>query len=275
VGIPGEIFVGGAGVARGYLKREELTAQRFVDNPFTNHGSKLYRSGDLARRLPGGDLEYLGRLDHQVKIRGFRIELGEIQAALTRQPSVREAIAIARNVDGEKTLVAYIVPASGDVPATDKLRRALQLALPSYMVPSYFVYLAQLPLTQNGKVDKGALPDPAKQRTELGQPFHAPRTEMERGIASIYQQVLNLDKVGIDDDFFDLGGNSLTLAQVHSLLQKLIGRRFSVAELFVHTTVRQLTASFEQPVPQKLPQTEIVNRAQRQRQAISAGIWRR
>jgi amino acid adenylation domain-containing protein len=164
VGIPGEIFVGGAGVARGYLKRDELTAKRFVSNPFRKHSSKLYRSGDLARRLPGGDLEYLGRLDHQVKIRGFRIELGEVQAALTRLPSVREAFVIARDVEGDKTLVAYIVPADGDAPAMDKLRRALQLALPSYMVPSYFVYLPQLPLTNNGKIDAGALPEPVKQR---------------------------------------------------------------------------------------------------------------
>jgi len=274
VGVPGEIFVGGGGVARGYLKRAELNAEKFVRNPFSNSNATLYRSGDLARRLPSGDLEYMGRLDHQVKIRGFRIELGEVQSALTRQASVREAFVIVRDHAGDKELVAYIVPANGETPARDTLRRALQSSLPSYMVPSHFVYLPQLPLTQNGKIDRGALPAPASHRVEMEQPFQAPRTELERGIAKIYQQVLDLDRVGIDDDFFDLGGNSLNLAHVHAQLQKLIGRTFSVVELFVHTTVRKLTTSFEQ-TPQKLPQKEIVNRAQRQRQAISAGNWRR
>jgi hypothetical protein len=261
-------------VARGYLKRADLSAEKFVRNPFSKGNTALYRSGDLARRLPDGDLEYMGRLDHQVKIRGFRIELGEVQAALTRQASVREAFVIAREGDGDKELVAYIVPASGDAPSRDGLRRALRLALPSYMVPSHLVYLPQLPLTRNGKIDRGALPAPTAQRFEMEHPFQAPRTELERGIANIYLRVLDLDRVGIDDDFFDLGGNSLNLAQVHSQVQKLVGRNFSVAELFVHTTVRKLTASFEQ-TPQKLPQKEILNRAQRQRQAISAGNWRR
>ena len=275
VGVPGEIFVGGSGVARGYLKRPELNAEKFIQNPFSNGETRLYRSGDLARRLPDGDLEYMGRLDHQVKIRGFRIELGEVQSALTRQVSVREAFVVASESDGDKELVAYIVPASEEAPGRDTLRRAMQSELPSYMIPAHFVYLPQLPLTQNGKIDRGALPSPASQRSEMEQPFLAPRTELERGIASIYKQVLDLDKVGIDDDFFDLGGNSLNLAQVHTLLQTLIGRSFSVVELFVHTTVRKLAVSFEQATPQKIPHAEILSRAQRQRQAISANHWRR
>jgi amino acid adenylation domain-containing protein len=275
VGIPGEIFVGGAGVARGYLKREALTAEKFVPNPFSATSGKLYRSGDLARRLPGGDLEYMGRLDHQVKIRGFRIELGEVQAALTRQPSVREAFVLAKECDGDKALVAYVVPASGEAPAVDTLRKALQTALPAYMVPAHFVFLTKLPLTQNGKIDRAALPAPSAERARMEQAFNAPSTATERGIARIYQQILNVDKIGIDDDFFDLGGNSLTLAQAHSHLTKLVGRNFSVAELFVHTTVRKLAASLDQSAPQKLPQQELLSRAQRQRQAIRAGNWRR
>jgi len=276
IGIPGEMFVGGAGVARGYLKRDALTAERFVQNPFSGRtGEKLYRSGDLARRLPGGDLEYMGRIDQQVKIRGFRVELGEVQSALTRQPSVREAFVLAKEAgDGEKALVAYVVPVNGQVPAVDRLRRDLQSALPSYMIPSNFVFLDQLPLTSNGKVDRAALPAASERRAEMEQAFNAPQTDLERDIARIYQEVLNLDKVGIDDDFFDLGGNSLRLAEVHAQLQDVMGRSFSVTDLFVHTTVRTLAASLNHSGLQKNTK-EILDRAQRQRQAMSAGRNRR
>lgn len=277
VGVPGEMFVGGAGVARGYLKRDALTAERFVQNPFSSHNSgKLYRSGDLARRLPDGDLEYLGRADQQVKIRGFRVELGEVQSALTRQPSVREAFVVAKeSCDGEKVLVAYVVPGNEQVPGVDKLRRDLQSTLPSYMVPSNFVFLDQLPLTSNGKVDRAALPAVQGRRSEMEQTFSVPQSDLERDIARIYQEVLNLDKVGIDDDFFDLGGNSLRLAEVHAQLQKVIGRSFSAADLFVHTTVRRLAASFNHAGLKQNPGKELLNRAERQRQAISAGRNRR
>jgi acyl carrier protein len=218
----------------------------------------------------------MGRADQQVKIRGFRIELGEVQAALTRQPSVREAFVVAKeSCDGEKVLVAYIVPASGEIPAVDKLRRDLLVTLPSYMVPSNFVFLNQLPLTPHGKVDRAALPAASGQRSEMEQPFRAPQTNMEQDIARIYQEVLNLDKVGIDDNFFDLGGDSLGLAEAHSRLQKLVGHRFSVAELFAHTTVRKLATSFNNAGLHEVPGKEFLNRAQRQRQAIGAGKNRR
>jgi amino acid adenylation domain-containing protein len=277
VGVPGEMFVGGAGVARGYLKRDALTAERFVQNPFSSQNSeKLYRSGDLARRLPDGDLEYMGRADQQVKIRGFRVELGEVQSALTRQPSVREAFVVAKESgNGEKVLVAYVVPACGQVPGVDKLRRDLQSTLPSYMVPSNFVFLDQLPLTSNGKVDRAALPAASVRRSEMEQAFNAPQTDLERNIARVYREVLSLDEVGIDDDFFDLGGNSLRLVEVHAELHKLIGRSFSVADLFAHTTVRQLAASFNDAGLKQSPGKELLNRAQRQRQAICAGRNRR
>jgi amino acid adenylation domain-containing protein len=273
IGIPGEMFVGGAGVARGYLKRDELTAERFIKNPFSHsQNEKLYRTGDLARRLPGGDLEYLGRADQQVKIRGFRVELGEVQAALTKQPSVREAFVTAReSCDGEKVLVAYVVPASGEVPAVDKLRRDLQATLPGYMVPSSFMFLERLPLTSNGKIDRAALPAASERRAQMEQPFLAPQTDLERRIAGIYKEVLKLDKVGIDDNFFDLGGNSLRLVEVHSRLQDLVGRRFSVAELFAHSTVRKLAASLGDLGVQGQSRNALLDRAQRQRQAISAG----
>ncbi len=273
VGVPGEVFVGGAGVARGYLKRETLTAERFIANPFAGReGEKLYRSGDLARRLPGGDLEYMGRADQQVKIRGFRIELGEVQSALTRHPSVREAFVMARDsAEGEKVLVAYVVLAAGEVPGIQKLRRDLQSTLPGYMVPASFVFLDQLPLTSNGKINRAAVPAPRAHRAGMEQPFRAPQNELERGISRIYQEVLNLDEVGVDDNFFDLGGNSLRVAEAHSRLEKLLGRRFSVAELFMHTTVRTLAASLSHSPAQDDHRKELLNRAQRQRQAMSAG----
>jgi len=275
--VPGEMFVGGGGVARGYLKRDSLTAERFVQNPFPGRESqKLYRSGDLARRLPDGDLEYMGRADQQVKIRGFRVELGEVESALTQQSSVREAFVIAKeSCEGEKVLVAYVVPACGQVPAVDKLRRDLQSSLPGYMVPSNFVFLDQLPLTSNGKVDRAALPAMSVRRSGMEQAFSAPQTEMEQNIAWIYQEVLNLDRVGIDDDFFDLGGNSLRLVEAHTKLQRLIGSTLSVTDLFVHTTVRKLAASFNQAHLKQGPAEELLNRARRQRQAISNGVNRR
>lgn len=277
IGVPGEMFVGGAGVARGYLKRDALTAERFIQNPFTDQkGEKLYRSGDLARRLPGGDLEYLGRADQQVKIRGFRVELGEIQTALTRQPSVSEAFVVAKeSCDGEKSLVAYVVPACGQIPGVDKLRQDLQSTLPAYMIPAYFIFLDHLPLTSNGKIDRSALPATSTRRASMEQIFHAPESKLEREIAQIWQEVLQLDKVGIDDNFFDLGGNSLRLAVVHSQLQKLVGHSFSITDLFAHTTVRQVAAAFNHAgVPVQLGQ-ELLNRAQRQRQALAGGRNRR
>ncbi len=277
VGVPGEMFVGGAGVARGYLKREALTAERFIANPFSKEtGEPLYRSGDLARRLPGDDIEYLGRADQQVKIRGFRIELGEVQSALARLPSVREAFVMAiESCDGEKDLVAYVVPAEGETLASDKLRHQLRSALPIYMVPAKFVFLIKLPLTGNGKIDRAALPAARAQRPQMETPFHPPQSEMERNIAKVYQDVLNLESIGIDDNFFDLGGDSLRLAEAHSRLERLIGRRFSAAELFVHTTVRELAKWLHGDGRHNDAASDVLARAKRQREALSAGRSRR
>lgn len=278
IGIPGEIYVGGAGVARGYLKRDALTAERFIPNPFSDSAGKLYRSGDLARRLPGGDLEYMGRADQQVKIRGFRVELGEIQSALTKQPSVREAFVAAKELcDGEKVLIAYVVLVAGESPAADRLRRGLESTLPGYMVPASFVFLDHLPLTSNGKIDRAALPVASLQRSEIEQPFLAPQTDLERKIAGIYKHVLHVDEVGIDDNFFDLGGNSLRLAEVHSRLENVIGRPISIAELFAYATVRKLAASIGNGRDrlQREFHSGLVDRAQRQWQAMGAQKNRR
>jgi acyl carrier protein len=271
------MYVGGEGVARGYLNRESLTATRFLENLFPGQQSgAIYRSGDLARRLANGDLEYLGRADQQVKIRGFRIELGEIQSALTRLPSVREAFVTAlESCDGEKDLVAYVVPKEGEILASDRLRMELQSALPVYMVPSRFVLLSKLPLTSNGKIDRAALPSARTQRPHMETPFRAPQSEMERNLQKVFQDVLNIDSVGVDDDFFALGGNSLRVAEAHARLEDLLDRRFSAAELFVHTTVRNLAMWFSGNETQNTAGSRILDRARRQREALSAGRSRR
>jgi amino acid adenylation domain-containing protein len=239
VGVPGEIHVGGAGLAQGYLGRPDLTAERFVPDPFSGPfsgqlGARLYRSGDLARRLPDGDLEYLGRIDHQVKIRGFRVELGEIEAALTVQPGVREAVVLAR----EDRLVAYIV---GDAADPAVLRESLARRLPDPMLPSAFVLLDALPLTENGKVDRRALPAPeAVVRRQQHEP---PRTDLERFLASQFRDVLGLPadrEVGRHDDFFELGGTSITGAIFIHRLQEALGEIVHVVTIFDHPTVASL-----------------------------------
>jgi acyl carrier protein len=189
---------------------------------------------------------------------------------------VREAFVTAKETcDGERVLIAYVVPASGEIPAIDKLRRDLQATLPSYMVPSSFVFLERFPLTSNGKIDRATLPAASSHRFEMEQPFKAPQTEMERRIATIYKDVLKIDKVGIDDNFFDLGGNSLSLVEVHSRLQDVVGRSFSVAELFAYTTVRKIAAQFSHNGRAKDAQKQLLTRAQLQRQAMVAGRDRR
>ncbi|MFL6236491.1 MAG: amino acid adenylation domain-containing protein, partial [Thermoanaerobaculia bacterium] len=246
VGAPGEIHVGGAGLALGYLGRPDLTAERFLPDPFScRPGARLYRSGDLARRLPDGDLEYLGRADQQVKIRGFRIEPGEIEAALATQPGVREAVVLARSDRSvgslaDRRLVAYV---TGDTTA-DALRQALGERLPDYMIPAAFVFLEALPLTGNGKVDRRALPAP-----EAAAPAAAdrrePRDPLERFLAAQLRDVLGLSadrETGIDESFFDLGGNSITSAIFTHRLQEAVGEAFHVMAIFDHPTVATLAA---------------------------------
>src|SRR5262249_1713877 len=207
---------GGVGLARGYLNQPELTAERVIPGPSGNEpGARLYKTGDLARYLPDGTIEFLGRLDHQVKVRGFRIELGEIEAVLSQHPVVRAAAVVAR---GER-LAAYVVAAPGaDVMVSDLLN-FLKQRLPQYMIPASFMLLDALPLTPNGKVDRQALPTPDRARPELEEAFVAPRTPAEEVLAGIFSQVLGLNQVGVHDDFFDLGGHSLLATQVISRVQ--------------------------------------------------------
>jgi amino acid adenylation domain-containing protein len=242
VGVAGELYLGGAGVARGYHGRAELTAERFVPDPFSGRfGARLYRTGDLARYRADGRIECLGRLDHQVKVRGFRIELGEIESALRAQAGVREAVVVAREeVPGDRRLVAYWVAEGANAVSVTDLRRALRGTLPEYMVPSAFVSLGSLPLTPNGKVDRKALPAPGDQRPELEKGFVAPRTDMEQRIAEIWGKTLGIEKVGIEDSFFDLGGHSLLLMKVYHELRQTVTLDFPLTDLFQYPTVEAL-----------------------------------
>jgi acyl-coenzyme A synthetase/AMP-(fatty) acid ligase/aryl carrier-like protein len=238
IGVPGEIHVGGDGVARGYLGRPGLTAERFLPDPFsTVPGARLYRSGDRARWLPLGDLEYLGRGDQQVKIRGFRIELGEIESELARHPEVAEAAVVAREEGrGERRLVAYVVPRAGCAPTVAVLREHLGGMLPEYMVPAAFVSLSALPLTSNGKIDRRRLPAPESSGLELGTRYVPPRTDAEARLAEVWAQVLGVERVGTEDNYFDLGGDSILGIRLRADAQAR-GLDFSLQELFLHPTV--------------------------------------
>ncbi|NEO34422.1 MAG: amino acid adenylation domain-containing protein, partial [Symploca sp. SIO3C6] len=241
IGIPGEMYVGGAGVTRGYLHRRELTVERFISNPFTdNPQARLYKTGDLARYLPNGELEYLGRIDNQVKIRGFRIELGEIEALLSQHPEVWESVVLVREDEpGDKLLVAYAVPQSESSPTAAQLRQFLAAKLPAYMVPNAFVILESLPLTSNGKVNRRALPAPDNTRPELENVFVAPSTTEEKILAAIWAKILGIEQVGIHDNFFALGGDSIRSIQVLSQAKEQ-GLIFSVQQLFQYQTIHEL-----------------------------------
>ncbi|WP_420125382.1 non-ribosomal peptide synthetase, partial [Longimicrobium sp.] len=236
VGVPGELCIGGAQVARGYLGRPGLTAERFVPDPFSAEGgARLYRSGDKVRWLADGTIEYLGRLDEQVKVRGFRIELGEIEATLRRHPAVTDCAVVAReDAGGEKRLAAYVV---GEVEA-EALREHLRQSLPEYMVPSAFVPLDALPLTPNGKLDRRALPAPDLASVE--EAYVAPRTPAEEALAQIWGDVLGIERVGVEDNFFAIGGHSLLATRVVSRVREALDVEVGVVALFDHPTVAGL-----------------------------------
>ncbi|MBU6346822.1 MAG: amino acid adenylation domain-containing protein, partial [Cyanobacteria bacterium REEB494] len=252
IGVVGDLYIGGEGVARGYLNRPELTAERFIPNPFGP--GRLYKTGDLARWLPDGNIEYLGRVDHQVKIRGFRIELGEIEAVLGSHPAVQTCVVVAReDAPGDKRLVAYLVEAAPGLLPTDTrervaaLRSHLQSRLPDYMVPGAFVWLDALPLTPNGKVDRRALPAP--ESSVSSESHAAPRTASEQALAEIWQQVLRVDQVGVQDNFFGLGGHSLLATQVLSRIRQQLSVELPLRALFEAPTVEGLAAEVDKLRP--------------------------
>ncbi len=245
VGVTGELYLGGGGLARGYLARPELTAERFIPDPFaTEAGGRLYRTGDLVRYLPDGNLEYLGRLDHQVKIRGFRIELGEIETTLGQHPAVRDAVVLAReDTPGDQRIVAYLVPRSEHAPGSEDLRRLLREKLPSFMLPSAFVILDALPMTPNGKVDRKALPPPEQTRPELEESFIEPRNSAEEAIANIWAEVLQIERVGVYDNFFSLGGHSLLATQVVNRVRDVLRVDVPLRVFFEAPTVADFAAA--------------------------------
>jgi AMP-binding enzyme/Phosphopantetheine attachment site/AMP-binding enzyme C-terminal domain len=240
VGVAGEICVGGLGVARGYLNRPELTAERFVSDPFG--GERLYRSGDVGRVLPGGDIEYLGRRDQQIKLRGFRIEPGEIEAAVTSTPDVSAAAVVIReSAGGDPRLVCYFVPAVGAAPTAFDLLNRLRAVLPAHMVPSALIRLAALPLTPNGKLDRKALPEPEALEDE--HPYTPPRGVLEETIAGVWADVLAVPRVSVDRNFFELGGHSLLATQVVARVTRLFRMRVTLRRFFEHPTVREFAAA--------------------------------
>ena len=255
IGVPGELHIGGMSLARGYLNRPELTAEKFIPNPFSNvAGARMYKTGDLARYLPDGNIEYIGRTDHQVKIRGFRIELGEIEAAIAQHPFVRQAIiSTQEDVPGEKRLLAYVVGDREHVPTANDLRSFLKDKIPEYMVPSFFILLDSIPTMPNGKVDRAALPKPDQARPTMGKAFVGSRDDLERQLTALWEEVLNVRPIGVTDNFFELGGHSLLAVRLFALIDKRLGKRLPLAALFRGATVEDLAELVRQNFSSETP----------------------
>jgi len=261
IGVPGVLYIGGAGVARGYLKRPELNKEKFVPDPFSKEpGARLYNSGDAARYLPGGSIEFLGRTDNQVKIRGFRIELGEIEAVLGKHPTVKQSVVIARELSpGDLGLVAYVLPSDGQTIDIAALRTFIKGKLPAYMLPSAFEVLEKIPLNANRKLDRKALPAPKKKSDDLVRDFVAPRTETEAKLANIWSEVLQFSPIGIHDNFFELGGHSLMAIQVISRLRDHFAVDLPLRTLFENPTISELRLMLKpNGIKEKLPEPSIV-----------------
>ena len=248
-GQPGELYIGGLGVARGYHNRPELTRERFLPDPFlARFGDRMYRTGDLARYREDGNLEYLGRLDSQVKIRGYRVEIGEVEAVLSEHPTVRQSVATVREDEpANRQLVAYVIPRAGASVSARELREFLRSRLPDYMTPAHIVFLGAFPLTPNGKIDRPALPPPSKCLS--GRSLVQPRNPLETALAAIWAELLGVTPIGIADDFFDLGGHSLLVARLLLRIEQLYGKRLTMAAVFQAPTIHQLAALLEDPNP--------------------------
>ncbi len=272
VGVSGELYIGGDGLARGYLNQPEWTAEKFIAHPFSEEpGARLYKTGDLARYLPNGNIEFLGRIDQPIKIRGFRIEPGEIESALAAHPDILKAVVLAREESpGVKMLAAYLVVREAPGPTASEVREFLSKKLPDYMIPNVFVKIGQLPLTPNGKVDRSALAIATGQPAEAGPTRIAPGTAMELSIATIWQKVLGRPVTGFDHNFFDIGGDSIRLAGVHTYLEKMLGRPFPITELFVYTTIRAQAAHFYSGEKPNNDMNSRLDRARQQRSAFAS-----
>jgi aspartate racemase len=246
-GATGELYVSGPGVARGYLGRPELTAEKFLADPFTS-GSRMYKTGDLVRRLPDGNIEFIGRADFQVKIRGFRVELGEIESVLEKHSAIAEAVVVAHEVDSEKCLAGYVI-ASEPKPSGSELSRFLKDRLPEYMVPADFVFLETMPLTPNGKVDRKALPAPQAREVERQEDFVAPRDNFELTMTRLWEQILNKRPISVRDNFFELGGHSLAAARLMGQVEKEFGKNLLLTDLLQAPTVEELVAMVRLETP--------------------------
>src|SRR5208282_524220 len=242
VGVPGELYIGGDCLARGYLNQADLTAGNFIPNPFSGEpGTRMYKTGDLARYLSDGNIEFLGRIDHQVKIRGFRVELEEIEAVLRQHPAVGGTVVLAReNAPGEKQLVAYVVAQGESPPTASELRIFMKEKLPDYLMPAAFVALDALPLMPNGKINRGALPEPGQTGSEPGRAFVAPRNALELQLISLWEEVLGVRPIGVTDNFFELGGHSLAAVRLFALIEKRLGKKVPLATVFQGATVEHL-----------------------------------
>ncbi len=260
IGVPGELYIGGAGLARGYFHRPELTREKFIAHPFNDEpGARLYKTGDLVRYLADGSIEFLGRLDHQIKLRGFRIELGEIEATLGQHDAVREALVMAhQNERDEKYLVAYVVPQQGQQVTPNELRGFLKEHLPEYMVPSDFLLLEAMPLTPNGKVDRRALPAPDLARRTAGETFVPPVLAVHQKLVEIWEDVLNVRPIGIKDNFFSLGGHSLLAARLSDRIEQVFGKKLPLATFFAGATIERLSEVLQDEQQVTSPRTSVV-----------------
>jgi acyl carrier protein len=246
--VSGELYIGGAALARGYLHRPDLTAEKFLPNPFSlEPGARMYRTGDLARHQVDGNIEFKGRMDYQVKIRGFRVELGEIEATLRLHPGVRDAVLIAKEEPSfGHRLVAYWTTAQAERPGVSELKEFLKGKLPEYMIPSIFMMLDELPLMPNGKINRATLPEPGRERPELGEEFVAPSSPLEKVLAGMWCKLLNIERVGTHDSFFELGGHSILVTQMISLLQEVFPMEFPLLTVFFENpTVAGLSSAIQ------------------------------
>jgi len=270
-GVPGELCIGGAGLARGYLGQVKLTAERFVPNPFSaTAGERLYKTGDLARYLPDGNLEFLGRIDDQIKISGHRVEPGEVEEIAQNHPAVQQVAVVVDDEKGIKRLIAYIVPRPGQVINAFDLKRHVRQKLPEPMVPSAIVELKELPLTPGGKIDRKRLPKPESIKPTVTTSETAPRTEIERFIAEIWQEHLQIASIGVDDNFFDLGGHSMMILSIHERMAARFNDRITVIDLFSYPSIATLAKYLEQAQDEAPLELAAMERADRQLQAFAA-----
>lgn len=267
LGVAGELYISGAGLTRGYLNQPELTAQRFISYSLLGQELRLYKTGDRVRYLEDGNIEFLGRVDNQVKIRGFRIELEEIELTLTQYPTIQQAVVTLQQSENNQRLLAYIVPQQKAAININELRSFLKQKLPDYMLPSAFGILKNLPLTTNGKIDRQALPDIENLSSELATNYEPPKTEIEQAIAQIWQQLLQLEKVGINDNFFDIGGHSLLLVQLHAKLREIFPVDIAITHLFEYPTIASLAQYLTKVQPQTSTLLETQQRAANRRNA--------